>query len=121
MIKTPPSAGRATYDLIPLAWSKDCSKQAFLLELEGRDADAYKNADISQRGLYVYQVKDNIVKMIYPIPNRIFLDTNVKNSNFWSDGDYVFAETTNQNEGTFTDERYIYKGETGQVSLFDHW
>lgn len=111
------SAGEALYNIIPLEWSEDCIKLAFVLELEGRDGGAYKDKDYEPRGIYVFDSDARQIKTI-----KIFGKNSYQSKdyyrNLWSSfGDYHFEEITENGRGEFIGRRYEYNPETNQLKL----
>ena len=110
--------GEATYDLSPLAWTKDCNKLAFLLELVGRGGGAYQEEDFKPRGVYIFDNKNQSIKVARLIAKNVSIDPKVTDSNYWSGSDeYIFVEITNPLKSEFSGKRYKYDDKTGQVTL----
>lgn len=106
-----------TYDLYPLAWSKDCSKLAFLIELVGRGAGAYKPQDFEQRGIYIFNDITKEVKLAKLLSIDHSIDSQAYDSNFWSGENYIFVESTNKSKSEWTSKRYEYDSNTGKVTI----
>ena len=103
------SPGQSTYDIFPLAWSKNCQWQAFLLELVGRDADAYTSNDFQPRGVYIFDNDTKKIKLAYSMPTDFTLDEEAYESNFWfAEDKYIFVVTTKKTKKEFISRRYEY-------------
>lgn len=103
------SPGQSTYDIFPLAWSKDCQRQAFLVELVGREGDAYISKDIHYRGVYIFDDKTQQIKLAYSISPEFTVDEEGYESNFWFAQDkYIFVVTTKKTKKEFISKRYEY-------------
>lgn len=106
-----------TYELSPLAWSKDCSKLAFLVELVGRDAGAYTPEDFEQRGIYIFNEITKEIKLAKLLSNDNTVDSTAYDSNFWSGDKYIFVEVTNKSKSEWVSKRYEYDSKTGRVTI----
>lgn len=110
------TSGQSTYDIFPLAWSKSCQRQAFLIELVGRGADAYTSKDFEPRGLYIFDNKTQQIKLAYLMPTEFTLDEEAYESNFWFTEDkYIFVVTTKKTKKEFISRRYEYDVNLGKI------
>lgn len=111
------AAGASTYDMIPLNWSDDCTILPFLIELVGREADAYEQEDFKPRGLYLFNDIDKKIRSVFILDKDLYIDNSVNESNFWFQGKYIFVASTSEGESVFTKKRYEYDPKIEKLSL----
>ncbi len=107
-----------TYDYTQLAWSDDCTKLPFIIELVGRGGGAYNATHFKPRGLYLYDDGTKKVTPIKLISENSTIDYSQYGSNHWSDDSYIFVISTKKSESEFVNYKYNYDTKSGITSLY---